>query len=166
MSDIDQFFERATRLLERLESRLPADSDKPVLNGAIANRWRHVQGRPRLQEVKNLSRIRLDDLQCLDRQKAIITRNTEQFLNGLPANNVLLWGPRGTGKSSLIKAVLNEYADRGLRLIEVERQHLGGLRGGEIVRGQVDDRHGAGLELRGACARWASTEPRDPVLRA
>jgi len=124
MSDIDNFFKRAEGLLERLEQYLPAGGTAPALNGATANRWRRDYGRARLQPVKYLSRIRLDDLQCLDRQKQIITRNTQQFLHGLPANNVLLWGPRGTGKSSLIKAILNEYAGEGLRLIEVEKQHL------------------------------------------
>lgn len=124
MSDADKFFKRANELLDRLETRLPGGNEEIKLNGAIANRWRHENGRARLQAVRQLSRIRLDDLQCLDRQKQSIRRNTEQFINGLPANNVLLWGPRGTGKSSLIKATLNEYAERGLRLIEVEKQHL------------------------------------------
>ena len=124
MSNMDKFFSRAHELLDRLENRLPDNDVKSSLNTATANRWRKDNGRAHLQEVKHLSQIRLQDLQCLDRQKEIITQNTRQFLHGLPANNVLLWGPRGTGKSSLIKAILNEYADDGLRLIEVERHHL------------------------------------------
>ncbi len=124
MSDIDKFFSRADDLLERVKKYLPSENEQIKFNDATANRWRHENGRKRLQEVQLLSQIRLDDLQCLDRQKQIITRNTRQFINGLPANNVLLWGPRGTGKSSLIKAILNEYADAGLRLLEVECQHL------------------------------------------
>jgi predicted AAA+ superfamily ATPase len=124
MPNMDKFFNRAHELLDRLESRLPENDVKSILNTATANRWRKDNGRTHLQEVKHLSQIRLQDLQCLDRQKDIITQNTRQFLHGLPANNVLLWGPRGTGKSSLIKAILNEYSDDGLRLIEVERQHL------------------------------------------
>ena len=124
MSNMDEFFSRAHELLDRLESRLPENDMKSSLNTATANRWCKDNGRTHLQEVKHLSQIRLQDLQCLDRQKDIITQNTRQFLHGLPANNVLLWGPRGTGKSSLIKAILNEYSDDGLRLIEVERHHL------------------------------------------
>jgi predicted AAA+ superfamily ATPase len=124
MSTMDKFFSRAHELLDRLESRLPENDVKSILNTATANRWRKDNGLAHLQEVKHLTQIRLQDLQCLDRQKDIITQNTRQFLHGLPANNVLLWGPRGTGKSSLIKAILNEYADDGLRLIEVERHHL------------------------------------------
>jgi predicted AAA+ superfamily ATPase len=124
MSNMDKFFSRAHELLDRLESRLPENDVKSSLNTATANRWRKDNGLAHLQEVKHLAQIRLQDLQCLDRQKDIITQNTRQFLHSLPANNVLLWGPRGTGKSSLIKAILNEYADDGLRLIEVERHHL------------------------------------------
>ena len=124
MTDMDTFFQRATELLDRLEQRLLAPQAELRLNDAVANRWRNENGQARLQPARNLSGIRLDDLQCLDRQIEAIRRNTEQFVNGLPANNVLLWGPRGTGKSSLIKATLNEYADRGLRLIEVEKHHL------------------------------------------
>ncbi len=124
MSDIDTFFSRANELLERLEKQLPVDDVQLKINSASANRWRKDNGKARFQPVKQLSKIALDDLQCLDRQKQIIKQNTQQFLHGLPANNVLLWGPRGTGKSSLIKAVLNEYKEEGLRLIEVERQHL------------------------------------------
>jgi uncharacterized protein len=124
MSDINKFFSKANELLERLEKQLAYPQQTLALNDASAHRWRKENGSARFQVVKHLSDICLDDLQCLDRQKQIITRNTEQFIKGLPANNVLLWGPRGTGKSSLIKATLNQFKDKGLRLIEVERQHL------------------------------------------
>ncbi len=72
--------------------------------------------------------ICLDDLQCIDRQKNSIDSNTRQFLNNLPSNNVLLWGPKGTGKSSLIKALVNEYQSQGLNIVEVNREDLGMLR--------------------------------------
>jgi predicted AAA+ superfamily ATPase len=114
---------QALTLLERLEDRLPPSPPPPNWD-CIAQRWRRDGRRGWLQGVRRPHRIRLDDLKCMDRQKAEIDRNTRQFVQGLPANNVLLWGSRGTGKSSLIKALLNEYADRGLRLIEVEKEHL------------------------------------------
>lgn len=124
MSDIDQFFNRANLLIDKLESILPEYTGKDELNNAPALRWRCKDRHSWLQPVKHLSDIRLDDLKCIDRQKQAIIRNTQQFLQAYPANNVLLWGPRGTGKSSLIKAVLNCFRDDGLRLIEVERNHL------------------------------------------
>ena len=83
--------------------------------------------RPRkeyLRPVSRLDPIRLDDLLGIDRQKEQLRRNTERFLEDLPANNALLWGARGTGKSSLIKALLNQYRDRGLRVIQVEKDDL------------------------------------------
>lgn len=92
-----------------------------------AFRWR-VQGRQgMLETVRDLSPVRLDDLVGIDRQKAEITRNTRQFVAGRPANNVLLTGSRGTGKSSLVKALLNEFAGLGLRVIEVDRDQLNDL---------------------------------------
>ena len=71
--------------------------------------------------------MRLSDLIGIDKQRDQLGRNTQQFLDGLPANHALLWGSRGTGKSSLIRALLAEYAPRGLRLIEIERDHLADL---------------------------------------
>jgi predicted AAA+ superfamily ATPase len=96
---------------------------------AIAYRWRRpVSGRAgHLQPVTHPHRIQLDDLLGIDTQKADLDRNTRQFVKGLPANNALLWGSRGTGKSSLIKALLNEYAGQGLRLIEAESGELSDL---------------------------------------
>ena len=139
MSETDEFFKRASALVTRLEKIFPASDEPPKMNTTLANRWRRRGERVELQEVKQLSQVRLDDLQCLDRQKQAIQRNTLQFINGLPANNVLLWGPRGTGKSSLIKAVLNEYADQGLRLIEVERRDLADLPDiAELLREEKD----------------------------
>ncbi|MGB5672171.1 MAG: DUF815 domain-containing protein, partial [Sedimenticolaceae bacterium] len=123
MTESDRFFARANRLLERWESRLEGRAPAPDWTHD-AYRWRHDQFGVRLAPVKNPHRVRLDDLLCMDRQKAEVVRNTEQFLRGGPANNALLWGARGTGKSTLIKAVFNAYVDRGLRLIEVEKEHL------------------------------------------
>ena len=124
MSDIDQFFNRANLLIDKLESILPDHNSKDELQTATALRWRCKDRRSWLEPVKYLSDIQLDDLKCIDRQKQAIIRNTRQFLQGYPANNVLLWGPRGTGKSSLIKALLNRFRHERLRLIEVERNHL------------------------------------------
>ncbi|MDD2639617.1 MAG: ATP-binding protein [Arcobacteraceae bacterium] len=80
-----------------------------------------------LKPVKYLDEIRLEDLVGIEKQKEEIVENTQRFLDGLPANNVLLWGARGTGKSSLIKAILNEYKHKGLRLIEIDRDDLDDL---------------------------------------
>ena len=91
-------------------------------NHTLAAVWR--QHRERLHPVASLDPVRLDGLIGIDRQKQELAVNTERFLSGKPANNALLWGARGTGKSSLIKAILNEYHDRGLRLIEIYRDDL------------------------------------------
>ncbi len=123
----DALLTRFESLLARVESLLPAGAE-PAWDAAVAFRWRRratalgVQGW--LQPVANLSDISLADLQHIDAQKDDIDRNTRQFVAGLPANNVLLTGSRGTGKSSLIKACLNAYAARGLRLIEVDKDDL------------------------------------------
>lgn len=124
MSETETFFTRAEALLTKLERLLPGDTGEPEWESTYAFRWRKQGYRGYLQSVRCLSSVRLEDLQCIDEQKRIIDRNTRQFMAELPANNVLLWGPRGTGKSSLIKALLNEYALEGLRLIEVDKHHL------------------------------------------
>jgi hypothetical protein len=124
MNGIEELLKRAHGLLDRLERILPGSDAEPPRGDGLAWRWQ-VHGFSRsLAPVKKITGIRLGDLQCIDRQKEEIVRNTRQFLRKLPANHVLLWGPRGTGKSSLIKALLNEYGPEGLRLIEVEKQHL------------------------------------------
>jgi predicted AAA+ superfamily ATPase len=126
-SSLDRFVERATALLDRLEPLLPR-STEPDWTSAIAFRWRRrptaLGVQTLLQPVRQVSTIRLGDLQNIDEQKEAIARNTRQFVEGLPANNVLLTGSRGTGKSSLIKACLNEWAPQGLRLIEVDKDDL------------------------------------------
>jgi uncharacterized protein len=127
MSELRPLLQRAEHLLDRIEALLPERPPGPDWEHCIAFRWRRLLHRGWLQPVRHPHRLRLDDLQRIDRQKAILGRNTRQFLAGLPANNVLLWGPRGTGKSSLIKALLNDHAEHGLRLVEVDKDDLAGL---------------------------------------
>ena len=91
-------------------------------NVTLAAIWR--QRKEYLRPVYNTDPIRLQDLLGIDRQIQLLVHNTERFLSAQPANNALLWGARGTGKSSLIKALLNEYQDKGLRLIEVDKDDL------------------------------------------
>lgn len=114
-------------LLDRLKALLPRPGAAGRPGSAAALRWRHRGGRHEFEAIGNLSPIELADLQCIDRQKEAIERNTRQFLQGLPANNVLLWGPRGTGKSSLVKALFNAHRDNGLRFVEVAAEQLGEL---------------------------------------
>jgi len=124
---IDSFIARAEALLTRLESMVPPTPPQTDLNGAIAFRWRRQAAKGWLQPIARLSQVRLEDLFHVERQKTLIEQNTLQFLQGRPANNVLLTGARGTGKSSLIRACLNRYAEEGLRLIEIDRHDLADL---------------------------------------
>lgn len=125
MSEMDIFFTRANQLLDRLETLLGNDRGTGVrLPSGNDYCWRYSAPANTLEPVRHPSQIRLEDLKCIDRQKEQLVTNTLQFIKGLPANNVLLWGPRGTGKSSLVKAVLNQYHPDGLRLIEVQRDDL------------------------------------------
>ena len=118
------FLAQAEKLLERIEPLLPPASPEPDWQSAIAFRWRKHGHFGYLQPVRHPSPIRLSDLNDIDDQKSRIDANTRQFVNKKPANNVLLTGARGSGKSSLIKALLNEYAPKKLRVIEVEKNHL------------------------------------------
>jgi len=115
---------RLVGVLERLEAHWPSLPAAPEWETDRAFRWRRIGHRGCLQAIKHPHRLRLADLQRIDRQKAALDLNIRQFLSGLPCNNVLLWGARGTGKSSLVKALLNEYAEQGLRLIEVDKTDL------------------------------------------
>lgn len=121
--DLERLIARADKVLQRVEALLPAAPTSPDWS-ATAWRWQSRHGRGALQAVTHPHQIRLSDLHHLDEQKAEILRNTRQFVHRLPANNVLLTGARGTGKSSLVKALLTELADDGLRLIEVDKQDL------------------------------------------
>ena len=121
----ERLITRAEALIERIESVLPQPMRQPDWNASIAFRFRKRSGgHGALEPVRHVATLSLKDLREIDGQKEKIQRNTEQFVKGLPANNVLLTGARGTGKSSLIKACLNEYAPRGLRLIEVDKTDL------------------------------------------
>ena len=123
-SQLARFLARAEQLLERIEPLLPPKSPEPDWNSAVAFRWRKHGRFGYLQAIQRPATIRLADLHDIDAQKDRIDANTRQFINRLPANNVLLTGARGSGKSSLIKALLNEYAPKGLRVIEVEKSDL------------------------------------------
>ena len=121
----ERFLQRAEQLVGRIEAVLPKPMGEPDWSASIAFRYRKRSGgHGVLEPVRQVAQMRLEDIQVVDGQKDKIRRNTEQFVQGRPANNVLLTGARGTGKSSLVKACLNEYADQGLRLIEVDKADL------------------------------------------
>ena len=121
----ERLIDRAEQLLARIESVLPQPLSAPDWTASVAWRYRkRSSGHGSLEPVRHVAGIRLGDLKEIEPQKEKIQRNTLQFVQGQPANNVLLTGARGTGKSSLIKACLNEYSARGLRLIEVDKADL------------------------------------------
>jgi predicted AAA+ superfamily ATPase len=122
---LDRMLHRAELLMARIERILPQPLHAPDWKAAIAFRYRkRSSGHGVLEPVRHIGQMSLDDLKEIDQQKEKIQRNTLQFIDGKPANNVLLTGARGTGKSSLVKACLNTYASRGLRLIEVDKQDM------------------------------------------
>ncbi|MBD1585513.1 DUF815 domain-containing protein [Pseudomonas typographi] len=131
------FLDRAEAVLARLEPLLPVPRPALDWSSTLAARWRHDGRSGYLQPLEVSLDIRLADLLGVDRQREQLGRNTRQFLDGLPANHALLWGARGTGKSSLVRALLAEHAAAGLRLIEIERDHLADLpRVVEQLKGQ------------------------------
>ncbi|HEX6363182.1 MAG TPA: ATP-binding protein [Albitalea sp.] len=124
MADFQTLIERAEALMARLEAVLPHPLAAPDWSASVAFRYRKRAGSGVLEPVRHVATIRLADLKEVEPQKERLVRNTRQFVEGHAANNVLLTGARGTGKSSLIKACLNEFSARGLRLIEVDKADL------------------------------------------
>ncbi len=130
MDALEKLLNRAEAVLAKLDNMLPPATPAVDWQGSTAFRWRTRRGQPGhafLQPVTHLSDVVLNDLQHVERQKQVLVQNTRQFVLGKPANNVLLTGSRGTGKSSLVKACLNHFAPQGLRLIEVDRGDLADL---------------------------------------
>ena len=129
MTPLEQFLQRAEAVLARVEAVLPpAPPAAPDFRASFAFRWKKRGGGAGfLAPVRHAAAITLDDLHHVAAQKRQIEQNTRQFVHGKPANNVLLTGARGTGKSSLIKACLNQFAADGLRLIEVDKADLADL---------------------------------------
>ena len=124
MADWEPVFRKLNQLLERVERLVPQPPAAPDWKASTAYRWRRRTNSGFLQPVTHLHKIRLSDLQGISQQKQLIEQNTRQFVEGFSANNVLLTGAKGTGKSSLVKAVLNKFSNKGLRLIEVEKHDL------------------------------------------
>jgi predicted AAA+ superfamily ATPase len=121
----ERLIARVESLMARIESVLPQPLTAPDWSASVAYRYRkRSSGHGSLEPVRHIGNMSLGDLKEIEDQKEKIKRNTEQFVLGKPANNVLLTGARGTGKSSLIKACLNAYSSRGLRLIEVDKADL------------------------------------------
>lgn len=118
------FMQRVVRFLDRYEQNLPPVPPAIDWHRVYAARWVGQGGGGWLKPLEIDGEHSLDDLVGVDRQKQLLEANTRQFVEGLPANNALLWGARGTGKSSLVRALLNAWKDSGLRLIEIDRDEL------------------------------------------
>ena len=118
----DNFINLLSNVLQRVQQTLPEVQHQPDFS-VSAYKWENNQLKP----IVLARKMYLDDLKGITRQKEKVIQNTLQFLNGLPANDVLLTGSRGTGKSSIVRALLTEYESQGLRLIEIERDDLSDL---------------------------------------
>ncbi len=112
------------RVLAAVEQLLPKAVDAVDWSRTRAANWRRYSFAGYLEAIRDLDPVTLDDLLGIDKQKKILDDNTRQFIRGFPANNVLLWGTRGTGKSTLVRALLNTYGDKGLRVIQVDKEDL------------------------------------------
>ena len=126
-SRLNAFLERADAVLARLEPLLPTPRHAIDWSQCLAARWQREGRSGFLLPLEVSLDMRLSDLIGVDTQRETLARNTQQFLDGLPANHALLWGSRGTGKSSMVRALLAQHAKAGLRLIEIERDHLADL---------------------------------------
>jgi len=122
---LERLLTRAEQLMQRIETLLPQPLAQPDWSASIAFRYRkRSSGHGVIEPIRQVAAMQLEQLKDIGPQKEKIQRNTEQFVNGQPANNVLLTGARGTGKSSLIRACLHHYAPQGLRLIEVDKADM------------------------------------------
>ena len=122
---LERLLNRAEQLMQRIETLLPQPLAQPDWSASIAFRYRkRSSGHGAIEPIRQVAAMQLEQLKEIGPQKEKIQRNTEQFVNGQPANNVLLTGARGTGKSSLIRACLHHYAPQGLRLIEVDKADM------------------------------------------
>lgn len=116
--------ERFERILSSVEQLLPKAAEPIDWTKTPATNWRRHSFAGYLEPIEHIEDTQLDDLVGIERQKQVLEKNTRQFLRGYPANNVLLWGSRGTGKSSVVRALLNKYADEGLRIVQVDKNDL------------------------------------------
>jgi len=123
MTDIDKIFKRVSALLDRVDKLIPGQSEIRTEPGFCAYRW-SANG---LDGISPFDQVDKSELLHLERQQNLLLRNTAQFIDNKDANNALLWGARGTGKSSLIKAQLNEFKDRGLCIVEIPKSATGEL---------------------------------------